>query len=288
MRAWLRICGLSLIVVLSSGGGTVGAEEPSPGTPPRITSLSSALRAKILNAMRRNRRAFQDDAVLARYGERRPASDPAFATCELPRTADGGPAATFPAAAASKSPYPYSETKVADCLGTTGGLAGTKASPLQQHYYCSLPGLSPDVRACFTFQLRLPGVSRTRSVWGEGFTPDGKKIPIEKTWKFAGSDPSKLPDAGAVFNSCVVDGRPASMNTLKDGKREPLDVARIHPKPTRPMCWVAQTQADVFQGIMGGAIDVPLAEQRSLIREYYECDSIKSKVSAARFRALCG
>jgi hypothetical protein len=50
---------------------------------------------------------------------------------------------------------------------------------------------------------------------------------------------------------------------------------------------VAQTQLEVFQGIMSGAINPPLSEQIVLLREYYRCDAIKGKVSAARFKALC-
>ena len=53
------------------------------------------------------------------------------------------------------------------------------------------------------------------------------------------------------------------------------------------MCWVVQTQSDIFQGIMSGVIDPPIADQVALLREYYDCSRIKSKVSAARFKALC-
>ena len=159
---------------------------------------------------------------------------------------------TVPAQARS-TPRVYPETKVADCLSTTGGLSGTRASPLAQHYYCSLPGLSPDIRGCFTFQLRLPSVSRTRSAWEDGFLVDGTKVPVEKGWKFLGPDPAKVPDIPTAFNYCVVDGRPQVLNTLKNKKRVPLDVAKVFPTPTRPMCWVAQTQLEIFQGIMSGA-----------------------------------
>ena len=53
------------------------------------------------------------------------------------------------------------------------------------------------------------------------------------------------------------------------------------------MCWVAETQPDIFQGIMSGKIDPPLDEQVALLKEYYQCDQIKGKVSARRFKALC-
>jgi hypothetical protein len=277
----------SSIVAGGHGAPRDDAPRVAEGQPPP-TPLTPELRAKILAAMRLNRQAFHEDAVLERYGERRPgASLPAFAACELPRTSSGAPAAQYPAKEARSTPRVYDETKVADCLSTTGGLSGTRATPLVQHYYCSLPGLSPDIRGCFTFQLRLPSVSRTRSAWEEGFLPDGTKVPIEKGWKFLGPDPMKVPDIPTVFNYCATDGRPHTVNTLKNKKRVALDVADVFPGPTRPMCWIVQTQADVFQGIMSGAINPPVADQVALLREYYECKAIKGKVSAARYKALC-
>jgi hypothetical protein len=47
------------------------------------------------------------------------------------------------------------------------------------------------------------------------------------------------------------------------------------------------TQAQIFQGIMSGAINPPIADQVALLKEYYDCRGIKSKVSKARFNALC-
>jgi hypothetical protein len=293
MRVLRRSLLLLVALAVNSGGPPIhAAGQATPagrsGAPPRTTTLTPQLRARILASMRLNRQTFQEKAVLERYGEQRPpASHAALLACELPRTPDGGPAAHYPAAAARATARPYTEAKVADCLGTTGGLSGTRASPLAQHYYCSLPGLSPDIRGCFTFQLRLPRVSRTRATWEDGFLPDGTKLPLERGWNFLGPDPATVPDVGAAFNYCATDGRPHSLNTLKNEKRVPLDVAKVHPKPTRPMCWIVQTQADIFQGIMGGTIDVPMAEQVALLKEYYQCAAIKSKVSAARFKALC-
>jgi hypothetical protein len=256
---------------------------------PTSSTLAPALRAQILEAMRLNRQAFQEDAVLKRYNESRPPRDlAAFVTCDLPRTASGAPAAQYVPAEARSTSRVYSEAKVADCLSTTGGLAGTRASPLAQHYYCSLPGLSPDIRGCFTFQLRLPSVSRTRSAWDDGYLIDGTKLPIQKGWKFLGPDPAKVPDVATAFNYCVVDGRPHVLHTLKNKKAVPLDIKRVFPTPTRPMCWVAQTQLQVFQGIMSGTINPPLSEQIALLKEYYGCDAIKRKVSASRFKILCG
>ena len=271
---------------------------PTPPPPPEVsdpqvvtpvtTPLTPELKAKILEGMRLNRQTFQEDAVLKRYGESRPAATlPALLACDLPRTASGAPAAQYSAPQARTTPRPYTEVKVADCLGTTGGLAGTRASPLVQHYYCGLPGLSPDIRGCFTFQLRLPSVSRTRSATEDGFLTDGTKLPLQKGWNFLGPDPKVVPDVGQAFGYCVTDGRPHSINTLKGKKTVPVDVAKVHPTPTRPMCWIVQMQPDIFQGIMSGKINPPIDEQVALLQEYYDCSAIKSKVSAARFKALC-
>jgi hypothetical protein len=266
------------------GASAVSGAEAQPATTP----MTAELRTEILEAMRLNRRTFQEDAVLKRYAESRsPETLPALVSCELPRTASGAPAPQYPAEKARAKARPYAETKVADCLGTTGGLSGTRASPLVQHYYCSLPGVSPDIRGCFTFQLRLPSVSRTRSVWEEGFLSNGTPAPIQKTWNFLGPDPATVPDAATAFTYCATDGRPHSVNTLKNGKLSPLVVEDVFPEPTRPMCWIVQTQAEIFQGIMGGAINPPRADQVALLEEYYQCRAIKSKVSAARFKALC-
>jgi len=253
--------------------------------PSQTTELTPELKAKILEAMRLNRRAFQAPAILARYGEERPpADDPVFASCDLPRTSEGEPASQYPAPQARTTARSYSEAAIVDCLETRGGLAGTRAKPLTQHYYCSLPGLSPDIRACFTFQLRLPRVSRTRQITDDqGYMPNGTRTRLRKGWDFLGPDPDQVPDAGAAFQYCATDGRPHSIESRRGNHK----VETIHPTPTRPMCWIVETQAEIFQGIMGGKIDPPLDEQVELLREYYECDKIKGKVSARRFRALC-
>jgi len=284
----LFVCVLVALVVSSGEEASTDGQPPKPEATRPTTPLTPELKAKILGAMRLNRQTFQDDVVLKRYGEARPPTDhPALVACALPRTSSGGPAAQYEAPQARTTPRPYTEVKVADCLSTTGGLSGTRATPLVQHYYCSLPGLSPDIRGCFTFQLRLPSVSRTRSAWEEGFLPDGTKLPLEKGWNFLGPDPTTVPDVAKAFSYCATDGRPHSINTLKGRKRVSLDVSKVHPTPTRPMCWIVQTQAEVFQGIMSGAIHVPIADQVTLLQEYYDCRAIKSKVSRARYTALC-
>jgi hypothetical protein len=285
-----RVLFCLLTVVVGSAGvaGDTSGRVQGVGTPP-LTTLTLELKAQILEVMRLNRQTFQDDAVLKRYGEARTAAThTALVACGLPRTPAGAPAAYYSAPQAHSTPRPYTEDKVVDCLGTTGGLSGTRAAPLAQHYYCSLPGLSPDIRGCFTFQLRLPRVSRTRSVWEEGFLPDGTPLPLEKGWNFLGPDTNTVPDVKQAFGYCAKDGRPHWINTLKNKKRVPLEVASVHPTPTRPMCWVAETQAEIFQGIMGGTINLSIQDQMALLREYYDCPGIKGKVNAGRYKALCG
>jgi hypothetical protein len=263
-------------------------QPPQPAAPTPITVLTPQLKASILAAMRLNRQAFQETAVLERYGETRPpTTHPAFVACDLPRTSTGEPASQYPAAKARTTKRVYLEARLVDCLGTKGGLSGKRAEPLAQHYYCGLPGFSPDIRGCFTFQLRLSSVSPSRSaVDDDGYLPNGTKVKLEKTWNFLGPDPNKVPDPAAAFAFCATDGRPASIKNKVTGAN--LPVATIHPTPTRPTCWIAQTQAPIFQGLMGGVIDLPLADQVALLKEYYECSRIKSKVSKTRFKTLCG
>jgi hypothetical protein len=296
---------ISIVVANASGIGLVGgsgahrmaatseasadpvpASSTQPPAPPaKITVLTPELKAKILEAMRLNRRAFQESAILARYGDKRLQADhPAFVSCDLPRTPTGEPASQYPASTARTTPRAYSEAAIVECVGTKGGLEGKRAKPLTQHYYCSLPGLSPDIRACFTFQLRLPRVAPKRDITDDhGYLPDGTRLQLVKGWDFLGPDPNNLPDAGEAFKYCATDGRPHSIKSKK-GKH---NVSTIHPTPTRPTCWIAETQLDLFQGLMGGLIDVPLKDQVALLNEYYECDKIKGKVSAKRFKALC-
>ena len=265
---------------------TLPAAAAAPQSAKPITKLTPELRAKILEAMRLNRRAFHESAVLERYGETRPSANlAAFATCDLPRTADGAPAAQYPSPKARAAERTYRESAFIECLGTTGGLTGTRARPLPQHYYCGLPGFSPDIRGCFTFQLRLESVSPRRSaVDTEGYLPGGSKRSLEKTWNFLGPDPKKVPDVAKAFEYCVTDGRP---HRIRNTSGTTLKVSEIHPEATRPMCWVAETQADLFQGIMSGMIDPPVADQIALLREFYDCTRIKGKVSARRFKAMC-
>ena len=237
---------LCLLIVCVSCGVPSSAQEPGPPSrrstaPGPNTPFTPELRAKILTAMRLNRRTFQDDAVLRRYRESRPPiSDPTLLACNLPRTPAGAPAAHYPAPEASTDPRPYTEAKVAECLSTTGGLAGTRASLLVQHYYCSLPGVSPDIRGCFTFQLRLPSVSRTRSVWEEGYLTNGTKLRLEKCWNFLGPDLKTVPDAATAFTYCATMSSALTQHAPErqayEGRCPP-----VFPTPTRR--WVDRPHA---------------------------------------------
>src|SRR5688572_13600430 len=110
MRYVPRLLLLGVVTLAMNDGGAAidaaSSNQPAPPArqsqdPARTTTLTAALRTRILGSMRLNRQTFQEKAVLDRYGERRPpASHPALVACELPRTADGGPAAPYPSAAA--------------------------------------------------------------------------------------------------------------------------------------------------------------------------------------------
>ena len=48
--------------------------------------------------------------------------------------------------------------------------------------------------------------------------PDGKKARLQKGWNFLGPDPKTVPDVGKAFAYCATDGRPHTINTMKNGK----------------------------------------------------------------------
>ena len=113
----------------------------SVNSQPPSNPLTPALRTQILAAMRLNRQAFQEDAVLSRYSESRPASSLAAYVVRMPRTASGAPASQVSSrAGADDTARVYPETKVADCLSTTGGLSGTRASPWRSTTTAACPG----------------------------------------------------------------------------------------------------------------------------------------------------
>jgi hypothetical protein len=123
------------------------------------------MRAQILDAMRLNRQAFQEDAVLKRYNESsHPRDLAAFVTCDLPRNASGAPAAQYVPAEARRTPRVYPEAKVAECLSTTGGLAGTRAAPLAQHYCCSLHIAYKHCRIKQYFKIDLGALAGTAAI----------------------------------------------------------------------------------------------------------------------------
>ena len=87
MRSSIRLLLCVLVALAASGGQRAAGGAASPMQPPKppstapppTTKLTPELKAKILAAMRLNRQTFQDDAVLERYGEKRPPTTfPAF------------------------------------------------------------------------------------------------------------------------------------------------------------------------------------------------------------------
>lgn len=271
---------------VKSDGESEAFADSSKGSPSPTVPTPTIDENKILDAMRLNRQTFQEKKVLSRYGESlTAATHPSIVACGLPRTSKGEPAVQFPSSDAHDTARFYDETEVAKCVTTKGGLAGKRPEPLVQHYYCTLPGFSPDIRSCFTFQLRLD--PQRSAVDDVGFFKGSGTVPIklDKTWKFAGTNPTVLPDFGPVFKYCAEDGRPDSVVNKISGQKVPLKNA--YPEPTKPMCWVAATQADVFKEVMGGIFKIPVKKQVALLEDYYDCKKIKAKVSATRYAALC-
>ena len=272
-----------LLVVIAGSPGRLLAQSPSPAPP--TTGMSAELKTEILAAMRLNRRAFQAPGVLLRYQEERLKEHPAFAACELLRTSSGDPASQYPAPKARTTKRVHTDAAVLKCLETTGRLTDKGSDLLARHYFCGLPELSPDLRACFTFQRRPSSVSPMRSIVDDGFLPDGTKVKLEKGWSFLGSDPERAPDVATVLKACATDGRPQWIKNKTTGAS--LDIEKIHPTPTRPMCWIAETQSDLFQRLLDGRIDPPRADQIALLKEYYECDTLAAKVSKTLYNAFC-
>ncbi len=289
---------------------TNGAVTPAATAAPQlITQLDSTLKAKILAAMRLNRQTFQEQKVLDRYNELRPAIDlpvdyngaqvPLFASCGLMRkpndvdTTLGEPIPQYPWVKSQAPDFqqvkirPYEEAEVVDCLKTSSGLAGKKPEPLQQHYYCGFTGFSPDIRSCFTFQVRVSSSVRG-AVDDFAIRDNGDRYKLEKTWVFAGTD-QELTDARvakqvqphvvqSAFRYCSIDGRPVAVEDRDNAKV--LQVSDVFPDPTRPTCYIALTQQNLFQAIMGGIIDIPVADQIAFLSEYYDCPTLQTQLAA--------
>lgn len=194
-------------------------------------NLHEQFKHEILNTMVLNRRAFQSKKVLKRYDEKRLLPDESIALeqCGQPLNTQGTPLLQYPVSF-SKPEHSaksiYSESNgVLGCLATTSGLASIRAEPLAQHYYCTFPGISPEIRSCFTFQIRVSSSTRSNTY---------KNIPVEsggtvrivkkakKSWLFAGSDKDFM-DARKTktipkhliekaFTYCSVDGRAAKIS----------------------------------------------------------------------------
>jgi hypothetical protein len=278
-------------------------------TPQLITQLDSTLKAKILESMRLNRQTFQEQKVLDRYAEKRPAIDllvdyngsqvPLFSTCGLMRKPNdtdpslGEPIPQYPWVKSQAPNYQqvnirhYEEAEVVDCLKTSSGLAGKKPEPLQQHYYCGFTGFSPDIRSCFTFQIRVSSSVRS-AVDDFAIRDNGDRYKLEKRWAFAGT-PQEMIDAKAAkqvqphviesaFRYCSIDGRPEFVEDRDNGVIP--QVADVFPDPTMPTCYIALTQQNIFKAIMGGIIDLPIPDQISFLSEYYDCPTLAAHLAA--------
>jgi hypothetical protein len=291
---------------------TNGAQQAAPAqaaAPQLITQLDSTLKAKILEAMRLNRQTFQEQKVLDRYSEKRPAIDlpvdyngtqiPLFASCGLMRKPNdtdptlGEPIPQYPWVKTQAPDYQqvkirhYEEAEIVDCLKTSSGLAGKKPEPLQQHYYCGFTGFSPDIRSCFTFQIRVSSSVRS-AVDDFAIRDNGDRYKLEKRWAFAGT-PQEMIDAKAAkqlqphviesaFRYCSTDGRPEYVED-KDNGVVP-QVSDVFPDPTKPTCYISLTQPFIFKAIMGGLIDIPIPDQISFLSEYYDCPSLQAQLTA--------
>ncbi len=193
--------------------------------------LHGELRSTIIDKMRLNRRAFQSQRVLDRYAETRELLTDytqTFEQCGLPRDENGHPLPQYPASFSDADHGVrghYKESKgVVGCLKTKSGLAGVRAEPLAQHYYCTFPGNSPEIRSCFTFQIRVSSNTRSNSHHNILVT-DEENDEIEeldlvgKEWVFAGTQqdyeqaketkiiPQNIISKVATY--CSVDGRAA-------------------------------------------------------------------------------
>ena len=221
----------------------VNAQEPiADAVQQRINALKkegefhTILRNQILEAMKLNRRAFQSEKVLKRYAESRDLladNTDIFEQCGLPRDNNGHPLPQYLHSITNPdhgTKADYSESNgVLDCLETKSGLAGVRAEPLAQHYYCTFPGNSPEIRSCFTFQIRVSSNTRSNShkniFMKDHSTGEQKKLDnARKEWIFAGtqSDYQDAKDSKAipqhvikkVANYCSFDGRAARVKDL--------------------------------------------------------------------------
>lgn len=198
--------------------------------------MHAKLRSQILDTMRLNRRAFQSEKVINRYGDSREQladTEPVLKHCGLPRDSNGHPLPQY--SQSFENPdhgirADYSESKgVLRCLETRSGLAGVRAEPLAQHYYCTLPGNSPEIRSCFTFQIRVSSNTRSNShknIFVRDAATDSPRIMgnAKKEWLFAGTqkdfqdakDNQSIPQhvLNKVANYCSSDGRAARVTDL--------------------------------------------------------------------------
>ena len=185
-------------------------DTPSSTAPKTITVLTPELKARILQTMRLNRQAFQESAVLQRYGETRPPQNhPGVPGVRSTADEQREPAAQYPATKARMTKRTIRRPGSQIVSRRLGGLAGKRLDPLPQHVLLRMPGFLARHPRLLSFQLRLNSVSSKRSaIDDQGYMPDGTKVKLEKGWKFLGPDPDRVPNVGAAFSYCTTDGRP--------------------------------------------------------------------------------
>ena len=169
----------------------------------------------------------------------------AFASCDLPRPP---PAPSGAVSSQQARPRPSStEVKVADFSERPAACAAPARHRWRQHCYCTCPACPP---TSTLFHLPAPAPERIAHAQrlGGRLPAGGRKVPTQRGWRLARTRSSNSP--GLARRSILHDQRPATLRS--DRRVQSQDVAKIHPKPTRPMCWVARSPADLFHAIMGG------------------------------------
>ena len=286
-------------------------QSPSPLEPAAPDPETSVVdfgvhRSKILEVMRLNRAAFHQAEVLDRFGQRRPDKS-LFAKVGLPRVAShpkkgtvaslGNHPASHYTGAFKPQISEYMEASFVACLQAKRGFDGTPAPLLVKHYYCTLPGMNPDIRSCFTFKTRDRSVSGADGAVDDfGFGPNGEtEYKVVKEWDFISehSEDSSARTKEGYFQ-CLQDGTPDRIFS-KQG-REQVDnlneiKSRYYPTPTRPMLWVHETQFEMWQMILGGTFNnVPEEKTVALLQEFHGCNdpAVFSKMSKKEKQAyLC-
>ena len=289
MRSWISALSLLVSVAVSSAqpigpGGAPGATPPAAPTP--ITVLSPELKAKILQAMRLNRQAFQASEVLQRYGETRHRRITRRSSRGSPANEHGRAGFPIPGVQGAHDEAHISrgrrlQVRRHERWPRRKALEAPRA-PLLLHPAGVFPG-HPAL-------LHVPAAPEE----GIGDTKCGRRRRLHAR-RNEGEAREKLellgPRSGqsAGRSHCVRllrDRRPPASHQERADRRQPRH-RHDPPTPTRPTCWIVQTQADLFQGLMGGVIDPPVDDQIALLKEYYDCKNIKGKIPEERYKAFC-